>query len=69
MSDWILVSERLPEEGQKVIYYFKMVGIHIGRYTKEIDDEGYEHNVFYGRDGFLEDDVTHWMPFPDPPEV
>ena len=67
MSEWILVSDRLPKDGQKVIYYFKPVGSHVGRYSKEIDEEGYEHHVFHGRSGWLEDDVTHWMPYPEDP--
>lgn len=68
MCEWIRVEDRLPEESQLVLYYFEPVGIHVGRYNKEVDDEGYEYNVFHGRSGFLTDDVTHWMPFPDAPK-
>lgn len=62
MSDWIRLDERKPEEGQEVIYYFDMVGVHRGFYVTETDEEGYVHDIFYGKSGFLTDDVTHWMP-------
>lgn len=65
---WISMKDHRPENGQKVIYYFKHVGVHIGRYHREIDEEGYEHDVFSGINGFLEDDVTHWIPIPELPE-
>lgn len=68
MSDWIRVEDRLPEEGQRVIYYFHYVGVHVGNYTKHVDEEGYEHAVFFSPAGWLSDDVTHWMPFPDAPK-
>jgi hypothetical protein len=68
MSEWISVKDRLPKDGQRVLYYFHYVGVHAGNYARELDDDGYMHDVFYGKDGFLSDDVTHWMPFPDPPK-
>jgi len=59
---WIKVSDRLPEEGQEVFYYFKHTGIARGHYKKtEYGD------CFYGDRGFLTNDVTHWMPFPKEP--
>ena len=67
MQDWISMKDHKPEENQRVIYYFKEVGVHIGRYRKDIDEEGYEHDVFHGPSGFLSDDVTHWMPTPEEP--
>jgi hypothetical protein len=60
---WISVEDRLPMEGQTVLYYFKFVGVHAGRYRR---DDG--HNVFCGWSGFLTDDVTHWRPLPAPPK-
>lgn len=67
MSEWIRMDERRPDIDQKVLYYFEMVGIHVGRYGRWTDEEGYEHDVFSGPSGFLTDDVTHWMPLPEPP--
>jgi len=71
--EWISVSDKLPEEGQRVIYFFEHTGISIGKYKKTIikDDETGEiwdmMDTFYGLDGFLSDDVTHWMPLPEAP--
>jgi hypothetical protein len=67
--EWIKVEDELPEEGQKVIYFFEYVGIHIGKFMKDKDNIGCPYgNTFYGKSGFLTDDVTHWMPLPEPPE-
>ena len=67
---WIKVQDRLPEEKQDVIYYFKETGVHCGRFKKEPDPAGqdFTYDCFYGLDGFLCDDVTHWMPLPDAPK-
>jgi hypothetical protein len=64
---WIKCSDRMPKEGQRVIYYFHYVGVHAGNYTRTVDEDGVVSHVFYGPSGFLSDDVTHWMPFPEPP--
>jgi len=68
MDKWILVKDALPEEEQQVIYFFKDVGVHIGKFTREETT-----NIFYGKKGWLGNDVTHWMPYrpgplPKPPE-
>jgi len=78
---WILITDRLPEHGQKVWYYGEkpyldnLVLRDSG--TFEIEEDG--HNCFLGdRGGFLSDyggsDVSHWMPNvgqeePAPPNV
>jgi hypothetical protein len=73
MSDWIKMSDRKPEEGQAVIYYFDMVGRHRGHYTTWTEAGEFTYDVFHGPSGFLTDDVTHWMPdvgqeMPEKPE-
>jgi hypothetical protein len=71
--EWISIEEALPQENQRVIYYFRHTGISIGiynrvEYPKEIAGQsGIYGNAFSGRGGFLVDDVTHWMPLPEPP--
>lgn len=63
---WISIKDQLPEEGAKVIAY-------IGYYSKKADSGIVR---FVGTDTFntlkeWECDnwfVTHWMPFPAPPE-
>jgi len=62
---WISVEDRLPEDGQRVFYYFEHTGISWGQYDEEF-------NTFYGGRGFLTGDVTHWLPFDlssPPPEA
>ena len=60
--DWIKVEDKLPEEGQKVIYYFKKVGVHVGLYNRLFGCD-----CFHGPNGFLSNDVSYWLPLPDPP--
>ena len=67
--DWIKVDDRLPEVGQKVIYYFEHTGISIGKFMKAENNEDCQYgNIFYGKSGWLTDDVTHWMPVPEKPK-
>ena len=54
-STWISVNDKIPNDGQAVLYYFDVVGIHSGFY--DADDD-----CFYGSSGFLCGDVTHWKP-------
>lgn len=73
MSEWIRTSDRLPDEGQAVFYYFSGVGVHSGHYRFYPEDGPVLGQVFHGPRGFLGGDVTHWMPrsegqpLPDPP--
>jgi len=67
LSKWNDVDvEGYPTEGQKVYYYFEHTGFHKGEYYKhfyeEICEGGYWFHCFQGKDGFLCDDVTHWIP-------
>jgi len=59
---WISVKDKLPNEEQRVIYYFKHTGINVGKYMSTIYGP-----CFYGETGWLTDDVTHWMPLPEIP--
>jgi len=62
--EWIKIKDRYPKDGQRVIFYFEVTGISIGKYFYR---EGY--HCFCSPDGWLCDDVTHWMPLPDPPKL
>lgn len=59
-AQWISVDDRLPEDLQKVLYYFELTGVTAGKY-----DLG--SNSFYSNKGWLCGDVTHWQPEPEPP--
>ena len=54
VENWISTKERMPEEGQKVFYYFDYVGVNRGSYS--------DYHCFHGSRGFLTGDVTFWMP-------
>jgi hypothetical protein len=60
---WIKVDDKLPNEGDPCIYYFKHVGVWGGKYIG-MTEWGPQ---FASLDGFLTGDVTHWMPLPPPP--
>jgi len=62
---WLSIKDHVPEPGQKVLYYFKPLGMFIGTYTKA--DPEYGKHCFSGKSGWLIDDVTHWMPLPKEP--
>lgn len=62
MSDWIPVSERLPYENVAVLIALKN-----GDVTAGFFDEGEWYLLETCH--CLENRVTHWIPFPPPPEA
>lgn len=81
IQKWIPVTERLPEDRQKILCYKQ------GKYAScvmtaaysqclekycDIDFHGVKHGGFFDYDseyGYYElRDVTHWMPLPEPPK-
>jgi len=73
MMDWIDINERTPEDGQVVLTYFgeltDPIEISIYKNLEGTDDEIFGKNLFRNHRGWLTDDVTHWMPLPDPPRI
>lgn len=59
VGKWIPVTERLPEKLKEVITYRGECGTSI-EYT-------YGDGAWFFDDTML-DDVTHWMPLPEPPK-
>lgn len=61
---WISVGERLPEDGQKIIAAFHDSG------GWAVDQARYGEGKFnfIGWVNVCNDNVTHWMPLPQPPE-
>jgi hypothetical protein len=63
MSEWISVKDRVPEDClEKVLIH---VVPKIGRPYVAVDCFG----GFFVIDGIDGEDITHWMPLPDPPKV
>lgn len=72
MSEWISVSERLPDaengagESENVLIHDDLTGVGVGFYC-------HDENVWADKDGVeLDPDlyaVTHWQPLPAPPST
>ena len=61
MSEWISVSDMLPEWGQEVITFTKFEGVCAG----VLDS----YNEWYAPcSDYKLSRVTHWQPLPPPPE-
>ena len=65
-DDWIPTSERLPDRDTGgVIFYIPLTDeVEAGYYDE--DQETFIIGVT-GHIGWPEQEVSHWMPFPDPP--
>ena len=60
-SEWISVDERLPEVGESVLGYAEsMEECFVVAYSNTY------RTFFCGQ--FPNDDITHWMPLPEPPK-
>lgn len=66
MSEWIPVSERLPEEYRKVLVT-DVNGVYIGEFVDAEENWGGKH--FINENGMHSKSVTAWMPLPEPYEV
>ena len=63
MSEWISVREQMPEEGVDVLVYGDLCYGDCYN-AKGIEVDYVKHGTFVAFD----EDVTHWMPLPEPPE-
>ena len=54
---WISVEDRLPEQGEEAICIAADGDMMIGKYT----EWGWMFPCYF-------EDLTHWMPIPEPPE-
>lgn len=67
--EWIRTKDNLPSEGHNVlVYYENQEDVTIGRrWNDHLDKNGY-HWKLEGRDEEYDtDEITHWMPLPEPP--
>lgn len=67
--EWISVKERLPDEGIAVLCSRSDAGIIVGEVNIIYDFFEKTHNAVWNEcQEFIEIDVTHWMPLPEPPK-
>ena len=64
---WISVKERLPEYGERVICFTIHGGIPVCYRGYSYDSDGRFILAYNGTDKV--DNVTHWMPLPEPPKL
>jgi hypothetical protein len=67
--EWISVSERLPEQGQRVLFFVNRkntnyAAVYAGEYLKVFDVWAYDQA---SEKGWASAFVTHWMPVPASP--
>ncbi len=66
MSEWIKVEDKLPNDAQLVLFRLA----HRAKTEKGIYLAGCgTFETEYCCDWYSPDDVTHWMPLPQPPET
>jgi len=74
LCGWVSTRDRLPNDGQNVLYYFKHVGMHLGVFNKielpeeEVGEKGVFADCFSSENGFLCDEDMYWVPLPKPPK-
>lgn len=62
--EWISVNDRLPDKYVNVLVYTECKDI----FTAAAVETGAESIKWEDDYGYLDDDVTHWMPLPEPPK-
>lgn len=61
---WIPVTELLPDPGDRVLCVVKSFAFPGSKYYNILRYDRYGFN----ENGIYTDDVTHWMPLPEPPK-
>ena len=68
MNKWISIKNKLPDNEEIFLVYrgeAKDPEIELGLWNKNKEKFEYYDNEYYG---YKIDDVTHWMPLPEPPD-
>ena len=64
MADWIGIKDEKPEPGRKVLLYTRYGYQAIGSRSRSFNDE---YNLV-GHPYMRTQEITHWMPLPEPPK-
>lgn len=67
MTEWISIKDNLPKHKQDIIFYVKdrersFAGVFVASKKDPF------HEALDGWN-FIDEEITHWMPLPQPPEV
>ncbi len=71
MTEWISVKDRLPKRETEVLGYFKHGKIYVVAqcsWRDNICNEWHFSPASYDPDSAEFEELTHWMPLPNPPE-
>lgn len=62
-ENWIACSERMPDEGELIIFSTRNYDVTTGHYEER-------NSLFFGEDGVIYhfDGITHWQPLPAAPK-
>ena len=69
-NKWISVEERLPEEGQEVLFSNDLEKfVHFGTFTRSSrsDMPEFYWQIYPTGEPFLSKEITHWQPLPPAP--
>jgi hypothetical protein len=71
--EWIRCDDEMPEHYKNVLFWAdgEVVYGNFGHrsWSSELIDDLDSKGCDYWRGSYHADEVTHWMPLPDPPEV
>ena len=68
MGNWISVTDKLPPKGKRVLCFTKYEWITVDSYAQTVGPPGKQVHWFEGDSEEFNEDVTHWMELPAPPE-
>ena len=69
MNEWIKCAYRFPEEGIDVLVWDGNRGIDINTAKYEIASyRAFANGKFFISAPYILQNITHWMPLPNPPE-
>ena len=61
MINWIKISDKIPEEGKRLLYFFEGTGVWTGFYYGRDEDYPCSNNHVFGSNvGYLTGDVSHY---------